>query len=238
MADLVVYTAISGDYDTLKPPPPRWIDSARFVAFVDRPQPANGWELRRCYHRWKDNCRNAKDYKILFHEYFPDSPLTLWIDGSVSIKPESSPDEFLGSYNDNPALAVFPHRTRRCIYTEASVCIAKKKDDAEVINRQIARYRALSYPEMNGLAECCVLLRRNNAVTKQLCELWYDEILKGSRRDQLSFDYVAWHLGCRYQNLPGNIDRNNFFSRGPHLQSERTPDEAILDCPAVSSVGR
>jgi hypothetical protein len=55
---------------------------------------------------------------------------------------------------------------------------------------------------------------------KRFDEVWWDEISRHSRRDQLSFNYVAWKLGFEYSTLPGCVDQNEFFDRKPHLPQE------------------
>ena len=56
------------------------------------------------------------------------------------------------------------HPARKCIYKEAEACIALKKDAREVIEKQIARYRAEGYPKNAGMFETGVVLRRHGNV--------------------------------------------------------------------------
>ncbi len=221
MNKIIVYTAITNGYDRLHPVPEAWRDSAHFVAFLDQPQPARGWEIRPICRRFGDPCRNAKIHKILAHRYFPHAEYSLWVDGSVVIKSTLPLPHWVETYLSQSDLAVFKHRLRNCLYQEGAVCLALGYDSRKLINRQMQKYFALGYPPNNGLAECTVLFRRHTVEVKQLNEEWYQEIRAHSRRDQLSFNYVAHKLNFKYSHLPGNISSNAHFEWRPHLLARR-----------------
>jgi len=217
MKDFVVYTAISNGYDSLKCPPKLWMPDADFVAFLDKPQDAPGWNLQPLYRRFHDPCRNAKIHKLLPHRYFPDAHYSLWIDGSVeivSLLPLALwPDKYLRRHD----LVVFKHRSRRCAYDEAAVCLDGNRDSSAVINRQMNKYCSEGYPPRNGLAECTVLFRRHTSKIERFNEAWYAEIKAYSRRDQLSFNYTARKVGLKFNYFPGNMLNNPHFNWLPHI---------------------
>jgi hypothetical protein len=215
-ADYIVYTAIAGGYDDLKPVPRAWRDEADFVAFLDEPQTVPGWEIRPLCQEFGDPCRNAKVHKVLAHRDFPKAKYSLWIDGSILIKSELSLRQLFEKNLANQDLALFRHRYRNCLYAEAAACAELAKDSCEIISRQIARYQADGYPARNGLAECCVLWRRHTDRVRLFNEAWFDEIRLHSRRDQISFNYILSKHGLRYQELPGLISKNEHFAMTPH----------------------
>ena len=92
-------------------------------------------------------------------------------------------------------VALFRHPGHDCIYQEARQCKKKLKDHARTIDGQMDAYRRKFFPSHFGLGETCVVARRNSAATRRVNELWWNEIRKGSVRDQLSFDYVRWIMG-------------------------------------------
>jgi len=219
MKKFVVYTAITGRYDTLHSPPALWREHADFVAFMDVPQLVEGWDIRPAYRRFKDPNRNAKIHKILSHKYFPDAEYSLWMDGAFQIKSALSlarwPEEYLREHD----LAVMKHRSRNCAYREAAACIQLELDSFDVIKRQMEKYLKEGYPSNNGLAECGILFRRHTKLVKRFNEAWYAEIKKHSRRDQLSFNYAAHKVGLKYNLLPGGISRNQHFFLRSHGQT-------------------
>jgi len=48
-------------------------------------------------------------------------------------------------------------------------------------------------------------------------ENWWNEMKEGSRRDQLSFNYVAWDRGLKFKYIKGDIRNNKWAVHlGPH----------------------
>jgi hypothetical protein len=204
MKDFVVYTAITRGYDDLARPLDLWREEADFVAFMETPAATPGWEIRPIYRRFRDPCRNAKIHKILAHRYFPKAKYSLWMDGSMVACSPLPLSIWVKQYLSGRDLAVFRHRCRNCIYQEAARCLTGGLDASTVIARQMRRYRRAGYPVHNGLAECTVLFRRHTKEMNRLNEAWYREVHAYSKRDQLSFNFVAHQLGFRYALLPGN----------------------------------
>ena len=80
------------------------------------------------------------------------------------------------------------------------------KDSKDVIDKQIAKYQAEGYPKNIGMYETGIILRKHVDTKCQLvCNRWASELLLGSHRDQLSFNYACW----KEHFLPGCL--NNQF---------------------------
>ena len=47
-------------------------------------------------------------------------------------------------------------------------------------------------------------------------EEWWNEIKYYSKRDQLSFNYVAWNQNFNFNYIPGQTRNNTFFSYRKH----------------------
>jgi hypothetical protein len=107
---------------------------------------------------------------------------------------------------------------RDCVYQEAEACIKRRKDRPDVIEAQMARYRAEGYPEHGGLVETSVVVRTFGETVRRFNAAWWREICSGSRRDQLSFNYVAWKLDLNYSLLPGSRVSNPFATWRPHRE--------------------
>lgn len=221
MKSIVVYTAIAGNYDELKPVNSLWAEEADFVAFVEGSGASKGWERRPLARCSEDPCRDAKRYKLLSHEFFPEARYTLWIDGSIQVKSQTRLSELIPHWLGEKQLAVFPHRRRNCVYAEAVACIRAGKDQPEVIWRQMRKYWHLDYPRQNGLAECPVLVRQRNSQIRRFNEHWHEEVAAHSRRDQLSFNFVASRTGTDYAEIEGTIINNPHFFIHPHRAPPR-----------------
>jgi hypothetical protein len=242
-APIVVYTAISGAYDTLREPPSAARDGARFVAFLDGESERavagrrSAWQSRPLVSEGLDAVRSAKVYKVVPHRYLPDERYTLWIDGSVSIDCPFALDRLAALYLADADLCVFRHPMRSCLYEEAEVCRRARLDGEGTIDRQIDRYRRAGYPRDAGLVEASVILRRHTAAVRELDEAWWEEIRRGSRRDQLSFNFVAWKLGFRYATFPLHLaTANGLFTRHPHAAGTQptgaVPDSHLAQIPS------
>src|SRR5690606_6652496 len=73
----------------------------------------------------------------------------------------------------------------------------------ETVREQMARYRAAGFvPGPESLIESgLMLLRMDLPETRRFLSLWWAEIERGSRRDQLSVDYAAQTAGIRFHPL-------------------------------------
>jgi hypothetical protein len=237
-AKIVVYTAISKGFDSLIPPLPLWQKEAIFVAFLEEPQPAPGWEIRPLHQEFKDPCRNAKIHKVMPHLYFPDTEYSLWIDGCIILKSTMPLGRMIKRHLARHDLALCKHPIRDSLYQEALYCLKFKMDQPEIIDRQMQRYFDEGYPQGAGLVECTVILRRHTQRVQCLNELWYKEIERGSRRDQLSFNYATHKLGLKYAHLPGTIISNPHFIRGRHTGSRFNPIKATPQTKARQRISR
>ena len=214
---LVVYTASFGDEDYLWSVLPGCRD-VRHIAFVDRLKTEVGiwagnfpklrpraraslkptWEQRVVTAEWGSR-RTARHYKTLAHRYLPEADTWLWVDDNVRarIHPRLVIDQ------DPNELVVQRHWKRKCVYEEVAACIEQEKDDPELLRAQGARYRQAGMPELWGLAQTGVLIRRNTPAIREFNEMWWDEITRGSCRDQVSFPFVSWKLGLQWSILAG-----------------------------------
>jgi hypothetical protein len=199
LGPVIVYTAITAAKDRLK----EWqvTEGASFVAFTDAQAESRTWHVLPAWPVSDDPVRSAKFYKVNPHWFFPDCEYSFWLDGSCSLRVPVS--YLIERYLSNADIALFRHPLRDCVYDEAATCLGNELDDPGSIESQMDRYRAVGYPLKRGLHECTVLLRRHTPAMAALNELWWDEICRGSRRDQLSFDYCCWRLGVEPQPFWG-----------------------------------
>lgn len=161
------------------------------------------------YNKFKDPVLNAKIYKVLPH-LFMDTEWSLWVDGTVTIK---NLDEFLKECEGHD-LVVFKHPNRNCLFDEAEEVIRLGLDSEDIVRSQILRYKA--FPRQKGLGACYIIFRRHTEQIKSLCEKWWAEITRGSRRDQISFPYV-FHEVVHYLDWQPTND-NKYFTRRGHLK--------------------
>lgn len=206
---IAVYTAITNGYDSLKDPIHLSKD-IDYICFTDNPNIKSSiWEVVAIPNNDLDEVRKCRQIKILPHIFLKDYQYSIWIDGNIDII--SDINELVSEYFERKKcdLVTFKHPFRDCIYEEAMECIKLKKDDEKIILKQMEKYEKNNYPKNAGLIESNVILRRHNSPhVMKVMEDWWQEVENFSRRDQLSFNYVAWLNKFNYDFLPGN-SRNN-----------------------------
>lgn len=113
------------------------------------------------------------------------------MDGNIEILGDMRDD--INKYITDGNMLCNLHRERTGIYEESELCIRFRFDYIDVIEKQMEMIRAEGFPDDNELIEGAVLIRKHNCEdVKQVMEAWLDVVEHGSRRDQLSFNYVAW----------------------------------------------
>jgi len=186
---MILYTCIIKQKDNLveviKEP------GVQYVCFSDRPFTHPVWEYRPIEPLGQSDARRiCRRYKVLSHHYFPGED-TIWVDGRVSLNVSVS--QLVAKYDGD--LCARPHPSRTCIYDEGEVVKKQNYENAQIVDKQLARFREDGYPENNGLNETGILLRRATEEVKEFEMEWWSLISTGSKRDQLSFNYVSFFQG-------------------------------------------
>lgn len=228
---IAVYTSIFGGYDDLVDDQFQ-MDGVDYICFTDRDIDSKTWEIVKSTPIYNDSNRNAKKYKILPHRYLKDYDWSVWIDGNIKVV-----SDIRGLCTDDP-YKVYDHMQvfdkRNCIYEEARAILnfgkinSEKtpergmknwKDNPNVIVNQMNRYMSEGYPANNGLATNPIIIRNHHDsdVIKNM-EDWWTEIKYNSKRDQLSFNYIAWKNEFNFVYLQGDSRNNEYFvSMGKHI---------------------
>lgn len=217
---IVIYTALFGNYDDLLEP--EYIDdNIDYICFTDNDKlTSKVWKIVYVDEAYECSNRAAKIYKILPHRYFGKYDWSIWVDATYKIHKDLRflLNNFMGREN----ILFFPHNQRNCCYIESEVCINKRLDDADVITKQMNRYRDEGYPKHNGLiCGSCIIRKHNDPEIVRLMETWWNEILIGSRRDQLSFNYASWKCNKKYHLINLNFDNNLYFTINAHKNTGR-----------------
>ena len=225
MSSNVVYTSIFDKYDE-----------------IQKQNLPDGWDWQ-CFSEenslpiYEDNNRNAKRFKVLPHRYLQDYEYSIFIDGNMTVR--GNIDELIEKYLSDANVAFFSHNgndldSRNCVYDEANTIfelgeknmrltpergMLNYKDNPFIIKKQIDRYQMLGYPAKNGLITGMIILRRHNENDcVKAMEDWWTEIKYNSKRDQLSFNYIAWKNNLKFNYIDGDSRNNKYFLRDtkPH----------------------
>ena len=104
-----------------------------------------------------------------------------------------------------------------CVYKEAMNVVRLKKEAREVVNKQMKAYRQDKFPKDYGLIVSMIMGRPHmNEEVINFNNLWWEQICKYSKRDQLSFDYLRWKTGIDVSYAEGDSRDNLTFKCRPH----------------------
>lgn len=185
---MICYTCITGDYDNLRDPlviTEGW----KYVCFTNNPKiTSNIYEIIRIDSNLHP-VKLARKYKILAPGIKED--IFIWHDANMQVNCDLN--EFSKRLG-NSDLMLALHPERNCLYKEALRCIELKKDNKEILSKQIIRYHGLKMPYNYRLYATGVMVRRKfDQRTIKLYTDWWDEVEKHSRRDQVSFPFCLWN---------------------------------------------
>ena len=229
---IAIYTSIFGGYDDLIDDQYQ-MDGVDYICFTDGDIKSKTWKVVKSTPIYNDANRNAKKYKVLPHRYLEDYDWSIWVDGNIKVISDIRPLCSGDVYKVHDHMLVGEYDRRNCIYDEAQTIlnfgkinserypekgIKNWKDNPKLIVDQMNRYTSVGYPKQNGLATTPILVRSHHEedVIKHN-EDWWSEIKYNSKRDQLSFNYIAWKNDFNFVYLQGDSRNNEYFvSVGKH----------------------
>lgn len=216
----VIYTCITGSYEKIVDPTYIQPDFD-YICFTDNlNQTSKVWKFREIPEELQkySKVKQQRLIKICPHKYLSEYDESLWVDGSIDIL--SDVNKFIDTYCNIKDKSVYirRHPARKCIYVEANTCISMKKDNSANINPQIEKYKKENFPANFGLVETGYIYRKHhNPYCVKLMNLWANELINGSHRDQLSFNYALWKIGdSGFQYLDTKLLNCEYFKWYPH----------------------
>ena len=202
MGEVVIYSALYGNYDSVKPAPR--CDGVPAVMFTDSMDAAMraadcGWlpDYRPHYicslhgeaeivapmlaHKWW-KCHPGKA--------FPEASVSIWMDASMEVTVEGYVDRCLDALGDD-SLSLVRHPERTCIYPEAdySATLTWRYDSAALKSQ--AAYYATFHPAGWGLFATGNIVRRHGPNVDLLGQQWWYENITRSHQDQISLPVLV-----------------------------------------------
>lgn len=223
---LVVYTCITGGYDELQR-----VERERgvsYVCFTDHaPADALGWEIRSLPRQFSSGLLANRWTKMHPHLLFPEHGCSVYVDGNVV--PKCGIGQLAKRALRDHVFAMYSHPFRDCVYDEAMECARIGHDWLWAFVRQLRSYRNEGLPPNRGLYECNILFRRHHAANVVvLMEAWWQELLRGVHRDQISLPYLLWKADVPVHALGKSHIRSGNPCFGFHLGHNATPYRRIM----------
>ena len=223
----IIYTVITGNYDTIKQPL-LVEEGVEYVLFTNNREikDAGVWKVVQISsEQWlgrterENNILLSRKVKMLPHKYLPkECELSIYVDADMLIK--ESLTELLNDLREETLFASCRHSYCKSVSEEINDLKAKGMVDAAQIENQWQCYVEWGFKDDLGISENGLLIRRHNdARVTQLMELWWEEYQKGCLRDQVSLmpcmfrtDFMPY-----FQFIEMDIRNNNFVEVMRHL---------------------
>lgn len=219
---VAIFTALYGGYDSLMLPDQLEPD-IDYICYTDLPINSYGvWQIKASPYYHPDSTRMARYVKTHPHELLSDYDAVVWLDANIIIRGDIR--EYINILLTSQAdmgLVMHPHRN--CVYQEAEACKKLNKDNFDVIDQQIARYKEEGYPENSGMYETgFYIANHKTSKMKKFFRTWWKEIDLFSRRDQLSVGWALAGSGVKTARLMSedlSVRNNPDFTIYPHEQA-------------------
>lgn len=227
---IVVYTSIYGDYEQLLDQAAARTDGIPFVCFTDRSDLVSKfWEVRHVPGPFpSDPGRNSRRAKILAHEYLPEYATSLYIDNSIELLRPA--DEIVRRLlPPSVGMAQLGHSFRDSVADEFSAVIDEDRDTHWRLCEQFRHYQRDMPDVLRGPATCTGLLvrRHSDPLVRAAMKLWWEHVLRYSRRDQLSIEIAAAQIGI--ERAVHELDiRGTDFHRWPRDGLNRDPASMVV----------
>jgi hypothetical protein len=197
MASRVIYTALVGEYETLSEQPLAAKSEIEFICFTDnRNLTSRTWKIVLIDPRFpRDNVRSARYLKVKgASELLSSYDETLWIDNRIQLKHD--PDQLFDRFLHSNDIAMPIHSFRSTVKAEFEAVLKRGFDNPLRVREQLYDY-TIQRAEVLELVPywTAILFRRNTAVVAATMDYWMDDILRYSRRDQLSIRMAVWRTG-------------------------------------------
>lgn len=188
----IVYTALLGGYEGLLEQPVSVESALDFVCLTDDPSmTSDTWTVVHIAPRYPhDLVRSARHAKLHPEFYLDDVSESLWIDNCVLLR--KAPDDLLAEWLSGADLAVPIHSFRGKVLDEFAAVAINGLDDTARVYEQMVHYQS---EDPEGLEEQTlwtgIMARRHTTQVNRTMTHWFEDILRYSRRDQLSMVHAA-----------------------------------------------
>ena len=231
MNKTIIYTVITGNYDTIKQPLVL-TPGADYFLFTNNLaiKDAGVWRVVHIpslnigsRSEKENNILLSRRVKMLAHEYLPQGyDVSVYVDADMLLKESFS--ELLDTMADSRLMAACRHSYCASVRQEINDLINKGMVDTHQVEQQWQRYVEWGFKDDLGISENGLLIRRHNEPSViELMELWWEEYQHGCLRDQVSLMACMHRLGFMpyFQFIEENIRQNAYVDVMRHKEIRR-----------------
>lgn len=212
-----VYTCLIGGYEALNEQPMAAASGLDFLCFTDDPTLTSAsWNLVPYAPAFPlDPVRSQRIVKLSPHDVLPGYDVSLYIDNSVILT--APPEEVIARYLPEGQVAAMPgHSFRASVRDEFMEVLRMGLDDGGRVLEQLNHY-LLSDPaalEAVPFWSAIILRRHHDPAVITAMRLWLAQVLRYSRRDQLSGTHALGRSGLEVARF--EVDNlGSWFHRWP-----------------------
>jgi hypothetical protein len=187
-----------------------------YICFTDQLIESKTWKIKKIPEILNnlEQTKKARCLKILPHLFLQEYETSVWVDGNIQVKRNIK--KFINENLKNN-FAIAKHPDRICVYQECEAVKGRNKDNHLIVDNQIKLYRELGYPEKNGMVQSGVIIRKHNVKECiEICNDWWKELIKWSKRDQLSFNYSIYKKNIKIDIFNPSIISSDYFDYWTH----------------------
>ena len=187
-----------GRYEQLNDQPIAAESDIEFICFTDDAElRSESWTIRLIEPRFPlDSVRSARYLKVQGPKLLPEYDETLWIDNSVRLR--TIPEVLLADWLAEADLALPSHSWRTSVIGEFDAIAADGYDDPARVYEQLIHYSTILPAALQETPYwTAILARRRSPDVDAAMALWWDHLLRYSRRDQLSINFALDTAGLQ-----------------------------------------
>ena len=227
MNKTIIYTVITGNYDTIKQPLVIE-EGVEYYLFTNNLEikDVGVWKVVQIpSEQWlgrterENNILLSRKVKMLPHKYLPEgAEWSIYIDADMVIKRPLT--ELVAELHNDTLFAACRHSYCKSVQEEIEDLLSKNMVEYEQVQQQWNKYAEWGFKDDLGISENGLLIRKhNNRRVQSLMELWWSEYQQGCLRDQVSLmpciykaDFMPY-----FQFVEKNIRANEYLDVFKHL---------------------
>jgi hypothetical protein len=235
-----VYTALIGSYEALNEQPVACDSDLDFICFTDDTGlTSDTWKVVQISPAWPtDLTRSSRAIKILGHRELAGYERTVWVDNSAVLLQDPA---FLLSHVDEAPFALLDHWEREDVHEEFQAVLQLGLEDPQRLYEQLNAYSMVA-PEVleQKPYATTIMVRRKSDPLRSAMRTWMDHVLRYSRRDQLSINYVLAETGIPTRRIHSDL-RSSHWASWPHTLNRnragvlRRPSLLTMPPPALAN---
>jgi hypothetical protein len=230
MESLAVYTVLTGEKEPLGNPIERLGSfetdlKLTFICFTDNPRLSSDvWDCRLLDRNHLPPEISSRRPKALPHEYLNNFAYSLYLDNICQLKRLPTSKDLVKHNDADYVYRMFQHSTRNNLVEEALAIASLGYEQDENLIAQLENYsERLDIRTITPLSTGTVILREHTQ--KRVIQhgiMWWEHILKYSKRDQMSFDFCRIITDLKVNYFEGNKFDNSIIHAHSNLTRERT----------------